>query len=154
MTQIIDRFDGDYAFLSNFYSSPIALPDWHPAAGEVAPTVEHAFQAAKTESRAQALLIVHASSPSAAKRLGRRVDIREGWDGGRVILMTSLLRVKFAPDSDLCARLLATGKAELVEGNDWGDRYWGVSDGVGENHLGKLLMKLRTGLAARRRWWR
>jgi predicted NAD-dependent protein-ADP-ribosyltransferase YbiA (DUF1768 family) len=32
---------------------------------------------------------------------------------------------------------------ELIEGNWWGDTYWGVCNGVGENHLGKLLMKIR-----------
>ena len=30
----------------------------------------------------------------------------------------------------------------VIECNNWGDRYWGV-DKVGENILGKLLMKVR-----------
>lgn len=43
---------------------------------------------------------------------------------------------------------MATDDAELVEGNTWGDRYWGVVDGVGENRLGKLLMERRAELRA------
>lgn len=39
--------------------------------------------------------------------------------------------------------LLSTGDEELIEGNYWKDTYWGVCNGVGENHLGKLLMKIR-----------
>lgn len=39
--------------------------------------------------------------------------------------------------------LLATGDAKLVEGNQHGDRFWGVYNDVGENHLGRILMKVR-----------
>jgi len=28
-------------------------------------------------------------------------------------------------------------------GNHWGDRYWGVCDGKGENNLGKIQMGIR-----------
>jgi len=31
----------------------------------------------------------------------------------------------------------------LIEGNTWGDTYWGVCRGRGSNNLGKLLMKIR-----------
>jgi ribA/ribD-fused uncharacterized protein len=141
---IIDRFDGtEYAFLSNFYESPIVLPDWHPAAGCMARTVEHAFQAAKTADIGCARMVATCSSPGQAKRLGRRVEIRDGWDEGRNVIMLALLKLKFAPTWELADRLLRTGDARLVEGNTWGDRYWGVCDGVGENHLGKLLMSVR-----------
>uniref|UniRef100_UPI00345E83CD NADAR domain-containing protein n=1 Tax=uncultured Duncaniella sp. TaxID=2768039 RepID=UPI00345E83CD len=43
----------------------------------------------------------------------------------------------------LAEKLIATGDAELVEGNYWHDTVWGVCDGVGENHLGKILMRVR-----------
>lgn len=45
--------------------------------------------------------------------------------------------------SDLRKKLLATGDAELVENNTCGDVFWGICDGVGENHLGKILMLVR-----------
>jgi hypothetical protein len=42
--------------------------------------------------------------------------------------------------------LLATGDKELIEGNTWGDTFWGVCNGIGQNHLGKILMAKRTEL--------
>lgn len=146
MRQVIDRFDGEYAFLSNFYESPIVLPGWHPAAGHVAPTVEHAFQAAKTVSYEAADRIIAAPTPGQAKRLGRHALIREGWDTGRDVIMLALLQLKFARGSELAGRLLATGNAELIEGNTWGDTFWGVCGGVGQNRLGELLMHVRSEL--------
>lgn len=63
--------------------------------------------------------------------------------------MRALLMVKFAPATELAERLLATGDAQLVEGNTWGDTFWGVCDGVGENHLGRLHMWIRSMLGGR-----
>lgn len=57
--------------------------------------------------------------------------------------MYGLLRQKFAPGSSLAARLQGTGDVILVEGNAWGDRFWGASGGYGENYLGRLLMIVR-----------
>jgi len=57
-----------------------------------------------------------------------------------------MLRLKFTKHESLKEKLLATGDEELVEGNDWNDRVWGKVDGVGENHLGRLLMKIRAEL--------
>ena len=34
-------------------------------------------------------------------------------------------------------------RLKLVEGNTWGDRFWGVCGGVGLNWLGRLLMQVR-----------
>ena len=62
--------------------------------------------------------------------------------------MLRFLRDKFKPGSELAGKLLNTGDAELVEGNHWGDRYWGVCDGEGQNKLGKLLMQVRGELRA------
>ncbi|WP_308694469.1 NADAR family protein [uncultured Veillonella sp.] len=41
------------------------------------------------------------------------------------------------------AKLLATRDRMLIEGNDWGDTFWGMVDGEGENNLGKILMRVR-----------
>jgi ribA/ribD-fused uncharacterized protein len=149
MTRVIDKFEGPvHGFLSNFYVSPIVLPDWHPAAGMTVPTIEHAFQSAKSADIAQARLIAACSSPGEAKRLGRRVMIRPDWDAGRDVIMLALLQIKFAPGTTLAGRLLDTEDAELVEGNTWGDTYWGVCNGVGQNRLGELLDLVRSRLAA------
>lgn len=133
---MIDKFEGKYLFLSNFYSSDIVFN------GEVFPTVEHAFQAAKCEDAIAYQRIRKAKTPAAAKKLGRKIKLRPYWDNVKFDIMMILVSKKFE-DPLLREKLLATGKHELVEGNTWGDIYWGVCKGVGDNHLGKILMSLR-----------
>ena len=57
-------------------------------------------------------------------------------------MMEMVLNAKFAQNPTLMKRLIDTGNEELVEGNTWGDHFWGV-DEFGANNLGKLLMKIR-----------
>lgn len=134
----IDCFDGKYAFLSNFYSSPIVpFND-----GIIYPTVEHAFQAYKTTDINKRKEIATQPTPGKAKRLGRHVKMRDDWREIRIDVMYIALKEKFR-DLELRTKLLATGNAELIEGNWWGDKFWGVCEGEGENNLGKLLMKIR-----------
>ncbi len=57
--------------------------------------------------------------------------------------MTDLVRQKFQ-DPELRAALLATGNRYLEETNWWGDTFWGVCNGAGENRLGMILMAIRT----------
>jgi len=137
----IDRLSGNYAFLSNF--API--PGGVAYEGVRYPTVEHAFQAAKTTDPAQRAMILALPTPGQAKRAGRTVSLRPDWETRKLSVMAALLRQKFAREP-FRGLLLATGSAELVEGNTWGDRFWGV-DGSGENHLGLLLMAIRSELA-------
>jgi ribA/ribD-fused uncharacterized protein len=81
--------------------------------------------------------------PAKAKRFGRTLKLRSDWDDVRLKVMEYGLREKFLKNDDLKELLLQTGNEELVEGNWWGDVFFGVCKGVGENHLGKLLMKIR-----------
>ena len=133
----ITCFRGVYRFLSNFYPTRVVYGD-----GWIYPTVEHAFQAAKTTDPTWQAHIRHATTPGDAKRLGRRAPLRPDWEADKQRVMYELLLQKFQHPS-LRAQLVATGEEELVEGNGWGDTYWGVCRGVGENHLGKLLMQIR-----------
>jgi ribA/ribD-fused uncharacterized protein len=134
--EVIDKFSGRYSFLSNFY--------WHKFKydGMTYRTAEHAFQAQKTLSLSERAAIKGADSPGAAKRMGRRVKIREGWDNMKAEIMEGIVRAKFK-DPELRKLLVATGDAELIEGNHWGDTYWGVCNGHGRNQLGKILMLIR-----------
>ena len=136
----ITSFHGPHAFLSNFAASPVVLD------GETYPTVEHAFQAAKTFDPEQRQMIRDANTPATAKRLGRRVTLRPDWEQVKFDIMRGLLQQKFA-DPDLRQALLDTGEAELIEGNTWNDRTWGkvLRQGkwVGKNWLGELLMAIR-----------
>jgi ribA/ribD-fused uncharacterized protein len=85
-----------------------------------------------------------AAAPTAgrARRLGRSLELQAGWDDLKLGVMLDLLRQKFHL-SEYRSKLLATGDSVLIEGNPWGDAYWGVCRSVGENHLGKLIMQVR-----------
>ena len=133
---MITSFDGKYDFLSNFYHSPISYN------GIVYPTNEHFFQAMKTFNVDERIAIASAETPGKAKRIGRKITLRSDWEDVKLYYMELGLRLKFQ-DSKLHEMLLATGDEELIEGNTWGDEFWGVCNGKGENHLGKLLMKIR-----------
>jgi ribA/ribD-fused uncharacterized protein len=139
----ITSFRKPFAFLSNYSNSPVEFEDVEY------PTVEHAYQAAKTLDDGWRVRILAASNPDWAKQMSKRksFSIREGWDQVRLGIMHSLLRQKFS-EAKRAQKLLSTGKRHLIEGNIWGDRYWGMCQGedghwTGENHLGELLMDVR-----------
>ena len=135
--KVIDRFEGKYEFLSNFYPSPISY------LGRPFATVEHMYQTYKTLDPTWQRDIQYAKTPGMAKRIGQQCPIREDWETIKFVIMLSALRHKFST-SPLRLQLLNTGDARLIEGNDWGDRIWGKVNGVGENHLGRLLMQVRS----------
>ena len=143
----IDRFRDKHAFLSNFHPSVVGLD------GLLYPTVEHAYQAAKTLEPGLRSAIRMAGTPGYAKRLGQKILLREDWEDVKVEVMLDLLRKKFSHD-DFATRLLATGDATLIEGNDWGDVFWGMTGyppkRVGQNYLGRLLMQVRGELRTRK----
>lgn len=136
---MINSFSEKYFFLSNFYPSKIEFD------GRIYPTVEHAFQAAKTLNKKERQLIQMEFSPAGAKRLGRNVLLRSDWEDIKISIMQELVTKKFQ-DESLKEKLLQTYNEELIEGNHWRDTFWGVCNGVGENHLGKILMKVRNQL--------
>lgn len=138
---VISEFQGEFRFLSNFWPAKVSLD------GLTYPTVENAYQAAKTTSDSRKEF--QHCSPGLAKRLGRVVRIRDDWDSIKLIVMKDLIAQKFA-DNTLGYRLLLTGTRELIEGNSWGDTFWGVCNGKGENHLGRILMERRSELNAAR----
>jgi hypothetical protein len=137
--QEINSFRDDYYFLSNFSPSFIEYD------GNYYHTVEHAYQAQKTldpEARWRFCIAGDIGTSSRAKAVGGAVLLRPDWEAVRLGIMEDLLRIKFQ-DAKLRVKLIATRQAKLTEGNYWNDVFWGVCKGVGENHLGKLLMKIR-----------
>jgi len=126
----IGPFSGSFRFLSHFSPSPV-----HGLDGHLYPTVEHAYQAAKSLSAEDHLRIRLEPSPGNAKALGRQIRIRSDWERIKLSVMNLLLHMKFA-DPRLSQQLLDTGDAVLIEYNTWGDTYWGICQGTGENHLG------------------
>ncbi len=134
----IRGFFGEYRFLSNLYRiDQMVVVD-----GIAYPASENAYMAQKTNDLKLRKIFGHLS-PSEAKTLGRNIIVRECWtDEERIAAMLKALRVKFSVP-ELAVKLLDTGDKYLEETNYWGDTFWGVCDGVGENHLGKLLMQVR-----------
>lgn len=133
---IINSFKGQYSFLSNFHPVQVEIE------GIVYPSVEHAYVAMKTtdiELRKQISLIETAGK---VKRMGRTLNIRNDWDHIKLPVMFGLVRLKFQKP-ELKLLLTSTGDSHLEEGNWWGDTFWGVCKGVGENNLGKILMRVR-----------
>lgn len=136
---MITEFSGEYRFLSNFYPCHIIL------GSKILPTVEHAYQAMKTLTIKDQLWIEGSNTPGQAKYRGRNILIRPDWDVVKLDVMNALIMQKFTnkQNAHLKEMLIATGDEQIIEGNTWGDTFWGVSNGVGENHLGEILMWTR-----------
>lgn len=154
---MITEFKGTYAFLSSFAPIPVKLPwfhDWE------APTREHGFQAAKCADWQDMMHVLHAQTPGEAKKRGRAVKMRAGWDGVKREVMLELALIQFRQPGPRTS-LAATGDHVLVEGNTWGDTYWGAIRSAapalpswggpddqgftlsGHNWLGRVLMMVR-----------
>lgn len=134
---MISSFRDEYFFLSNFYPVEIKLD------GIVYPNAEAAFQAQKTLDVEERRKFSMLKNPVQAKRLGRKVKLRDDWEEVKLDIMTEVVSQKFLQHPHLIEMLLQTGDEELIEGNRWGDRFWGVCKGKGKNNLGKILMKIR-----------
>jgi N-glycosidase YbiA len=140
----IPAFQGEHRFLSNFWPCYIEYNDL------VYPTLEHAYQAAKFADPAIKKKIQDCPTPADAKDWlelnNKKPDA--GWTVEKKLsIMETLLMIKFGGKDPLLTRaLLATDDAAIIEGNNWNDTFWGICDNTGENHLGKLLMKVRTEL--------
>lgn len=140
--ETIINFDGQYAFLSNFFYAPFVYED------NIYPTNEHFFQAMKTLNPEERRNIAEARTPGVAKRMGRKVQLREDWEEVKIDIMRLGLRLKFKAHMGLTEKLIKTGDADLIEGNTWHDNFWGIClcpkcQGKGQNHLGLLLMETR-----------
>lgn len=135
-------FDGDYAILSNFAPAVVKFD------GLYFPTVENAFQAAKSLTSLGRQEFVKLT-PSEAKKLGRRIRLRLDWNDVKDAVMFSLLMQKFRYGTRAYATLMSTGDGHICEGNTWHDNYWGdcscprCAAVEGKNMMGKLLTEIR-----------
>ena len=129
--------DEDTRFLSNF---------WMPVIGLEGPSVEHVYAAAKAVSELDREAILACQTPGQAKRLGSKVQKIKCWDDIKLNVMFSALLIKFnfKKNPELARQLLLTKDRDIIEGNTWGDTFWGTCNGKGENHLGKQLMEIRS----------
>ena len=139
----ITSFKDEYRFLSNFYQSPVTLD------GLTYPNAEAAFQAQKCEKEEDKVKYTLVKNPVVAKRMGKKEpNLPENWREISYGIMLEVVRAKFSL-SETKEKLLATGDAELVEGNNHHDNLWGdcicprCASKVGQNRLGKILMQVR-----------
>lgn len=132
-----NRDRAEWPYFSNFYKS------WILYDGVNWPTLEHAYQAAKTLDIEQKKQIEIASTPGKAKRLGTEVTLRPDWKDIKIKIMAELVNIKFN-DRALRYKLKKTGDKILIEDTQWGDTFWGVNKSLsGYNWLGKILMAKR-----------
>ena len=137
-TNIINKFRGKYFFLSNFYEAPITSEE-----GREYATSEHLYQSMKMQNREDAEKVRLAPTPAKAKSLGNELTPKKDWEKIKINVMKDIVELKFFQNFAIYKKLLETGKAHLIEGNTWKDDFWGVYQGAGENHLGKILMQIR-----------
>ena len=135
---MISEFSGNHRWLSNFWLCQITMGDL------VYPSTENAYQAAKYPSKDRQQFTT--CSPSKAKRLGNMTTLPINWDSEKLIVMRKVLNQKFRANTFNAAILLETGDVPLIEGNTWDDCFWGVCNGQGQNHLGLMIMDIRTKL--------
>jgi len=134
---MIQSFRGKYLFLSNFYMVPVFYD------GIIYPSSEHAYQAAKTTNQILRKKISKLSTPSEAKAEGKKLKIRKNWDEIKIAVMRNILLEKFVANDDLRKRLIRTEDHDLIEGNNYGDVFWGMTETGGRNELGISLMWVR-----------
>lgn len=144
-------FSGPWSVLDNFALTPVRYNGWQ------CPTSEHAFAAMKAANPADARRIVRMPGPHEAKALGRQVRLRSDWEEIKFSVMWEVLCFKFAQNPYAVDVLIATDGRQIVEGNTWNDRVWGMTDSesghdlIGQNALGKMLMALRDSELKKRR---
>lgn len=143
---VIDKFNGEYYFLSNFYPSPITYNTYTYR------NAEAAFQAQKDPKKA---IYFTDLPPRKARELGRDsnlIKLRPDWEQVKDQIMYDIVKTKFTQNKWMIKLLIATGDATLIEGNTWRDQYWGVYHGKGLNRLGEILMQLRAEFADEKRF--
>lgn len=130
----IGKFQGTY--LSNFFETPVTYK------GLTYRNAEAAFQAQKCANPTQAHLFTRLLGAE-AKALGKRLPLRADWNEVKVKIMYEIVNAKFAQNREIAQQLVDTGELVLVEGNTWGDTFWGKCNGEGQNKLGIILMSVR-----------
>jgi len=139
----IDSYQRKYRWLSNFWPCIIEFE------GLECSTLEHAFFVSAVKDHKLRKKIRDFQTPAEAKDFVEQNNLMtKDWTNKRQLrVMEELLMQKFGGKDPLLTRaFLATEGRDLIEGNNWGDTWWGVCDGIGHNKLGKVQMKVRSKL--------
>lgn len=135
---MISRFRGEYSWLSNFYLTPVTYE------GVIYKSVEHAYMSAKSDIPSWKIFCMNEENPGKVKKESKKITLVKNWDEIKYDVMKKCLFSKFRKNP-LRQKLLDTGDQQIIEGNTWGDTYWGydINMQMGKNNLGKLIMKIR-----------
>lgn len=144
--EVISEFRKEYYFLSNFYPTKVMFD------GLTYDNSEAAYQAQKV-TMPELKRVFLGVSGAKAKEISHEIVVRADWHDVSLDLMEHIIRAKFEQNMDIRNKLLDTCNAELIEGNVWNDTFWGVCNGVGENHLGKILMSERAHWCTNKCFW-
>ena len=130
-------FKNEYRWLSNFYK----LQEPRDLYGCVFYYTENLYQAFKC-NKADDFILMASLTPGEAKQFGKRVELNPDFEANKLSIMKQILDIKFRQEY-FKRRLLATGNCLIFEENSWKDFFWGCHNGIGENHLGKIIMEIR-----------
>ena len=135
-----------FRFLDNFYECKVTYQ------GITYQNSEAAFQAQKTTDPQERLKFANLP-PQEAKSLGHLVSLRDDWEEIKDQIMYEVVKAKFQQNPELLQHLLDTGDAQIVEGNNHQDSYWGVDLHTmqGYNKLGHICEKVREELGGWKR---
>ena len=138
--EIIDNFNNNFSFLNNSYRSEVYYD------GKIYPCVFNAFQAARTKNDFFKKLLQKNQTPEKIYEIAIQINNPPEWNLKRLLIMEKLIRDKFIRNKNLKKLLIDTNNRELK--NSFGIKtnsnlFWGIYQDEGENHLGKILMRVR-----------
>lgn len=141
----IKGFGDDFKWLSNFF--PVEPFQYD---GITFKTTENFYQAMKTLDKKERLYISELAAGKSKRYANplynKKFILREDWDDIKLSVMEYALRVKFS-QPDFKDLLLSTRDCYIEETNNWGDVFFGCNtSGEGQNHLGKIITKIRSEL--------
>lgn len=145
------RSSGQYGFLSNLARYEVEFE------GRKFMSSEHAYQYGKPNKQPIADWLANAPLARLCALAAHALlpyDVVPNWNEIKLYRMERIVRAKFTQNKDIAAFLIATGNAELIEESN--DSYWGSGVIIGDtyhghNHLGNILMQIRTELGGAKR---
>ena len=130
---------GDLGYLANYSNHGFTIDNIYYK------TVEHYYQAMKYEDKEIREKIINAETPKEASNIGRdrnnkRID---NFKKIKDDIMYNGILEKFRQNRDIAFKLIETRNQEIAEATV-DEYYWGIGkDRTGENHIGKILVKVR-----------
>jgi ribA/ribD-fused uncharacterized protein len=134
-------------WIKNWFSNMLEMDTPLVYKGIEYKTVENFYQAMKTTYHSERKKIA-SMNPYDAKKYAKTMGKRLNWTKEfKLLAMEYGLKHKFKKGTTWHDKLMSTEDSEIIEWNNWGDIFWGIDvrTNKGENHLGKLLMKIRKG---------